>query len=342
MSQPATARHLQLFDPVASAGADGRPHPDPRSPLRGRTTELHLLREKLRRTRAARTGHGVVLTAAPGLGRSAVLHHLGRHARDAGVAVAAVTGQPSQQSPLEPLLLALCTGQTPVLSADAVRAVAALSSHRLLQVQLLERLLRRHVTWRSLLVTADDSHWLDPESRWMLVRLPGLLRDAPVLWVHSLPDWYADSNEGRDLTTGERVPLAPLSDDAVVQLAVDRLGHLPDTQTCTALRSCNGNPTQASRLIDELLTGRRPGPVPAASPRPRFGWAALTDCELKVARLVAEGHSNRSVAAALFVSPNTVSTHLRSVFSKLDVNSRVQMTRSLYAHEATPHGEGRT
>jgi DNA-binding CsgD family transcriptional regulator len=61
--------------------------------------------------------------------------------------------------------------------------------------------------------------------------------------------------------------------------------------------------------------------------REQTGWAAMTDSELTVARLVAEGLTNREVAEQLFVSPHTVSSHLRRVFAKLDINSRVELTR---------------
>jgi DNA-binding CsgD family transcriptional regulator len=60
--------------------------------------------------------------------------------------------------------------------------------------------------------------------------------------------------------------------------------------------------------------------------RPSAGWAAMTDSELAVARLVAKGHTNREVAQQLFVSPHTVNSHLRRIFAKLDVNSRVALT----------------
>jgi DNA-binding CsgD family transcriptional regulator len=53
----------------------------------------------------------------------------------------------------------------------------------------------------------------------------------------------------------------------------------------------------------------------------------MTASELHVARLVAQGLTNREVAEQLFVSPHTVSSHLRHVFEKLDVNSRVALTR---------------
>jgi DNA-binding CsgD family transcriptional regulator len=73
-----------------------------------------------------------------------------------------------------------------------------------------------------------------------------------------------------------------------------------------------------------LVSARRPG----------RGWAAMTDSELAVARLVAQGLSNREVAERLFVSPHTVSGHLRHVFTKLDVNSRAELTRLAGLHDS--------
>ncbi len=71
----------------------------------------------------------------------------------------------------------------------------------------------------------------------------------------------------------------------------------------------------------------------AADPRPTAGWAALTETETRVARLISEGHTNKSAAAQLNVSVNTVGTHLRSVFAKLDVRSRVQLTNVVNARQ---------
>ncbi len=76
-----------------------------------------------------------------------------------------------------------------------------------------------------------------------------------------------------------------------------------------------------------------------AAQRPGRGWAALTDSELAVARLVAQGLTNREVAERLFVSQHTVSGHLRHVFAKLDVNSRVELTRLAGVHEPPAGGE---
>ena len=61
--------------------------------------------------------------------------------------------------------------------------------------------------------------------------------------------------------------------------------------------------------------------------KPRKGWAAMTKSELAIAQLVANGLTNRQVAERLFLSPHTVNTHLREVFAKLGVNSRVDLTR---------------
>jgi DNA-binding CsgD family transcriptional regulator/tetratricopeptide (TPR) repeat protein len=65
--------------------------------------------------------------------------------------------------------------------------------------------------------------------------------------------------------------------------------------------------------------------------RPVQGWSALTASEKKVARLIAEGHTNRSAADLLVVSPHTVNTHLTSAFRKLVVNSRVQLANLVMA-----------
>ncbi|NUK01076.1 helix-turn-helix transcriptional regulator [Streptomyces lunaelactis] len=59
----------------------------------------------------------------------------------------------------------------------------------------------------------------------------------------------------------------------------------------------------------------------------RHGWVALTDAEASVARLVAQGRTNREVAERLFLSPHTVNSHLRNVFAKLGIRSHVELAR---------------
>ncbi|MDQ1516114.1 MAG: sigma-54 dependent transcriptional regulator, acetoin dehydrogenase operon transcriptional [Actinomycetota bacterium] len=71
-----------------------------------------------------------------------------------------------------------------------------------------------------------------------------------------------------------------------------------------------------------------------AGDRPRFGWASLTPTELSIAELVAEGMTNREVAAKLYLSPHTVGFHLRQVFRKLEISSRVELTRLVVERRA--------
>ena len=69
--------------------------------------------------------------------------------------------------------------------------------------------------------------------------------------------------------------------------------------------------------------------------RTETGWGAMTDSELAVARLVVSGLTNREVAEQLFVSPHTVSSHLRSVFAKLEINSRLALAQIAAEHDTT-------
>jgi DNA-binding CsgD family transcriptional regulator len=81
-----------------------------------------------------------------------------------------------------------------------------------------------------------------------------------------------------------------------------------------------GTEAFARRAERELLaTGER------ARKRTADTLDQLTPQETQIARLAAEGHTNREIAARLFVSASTVEYHLRNAFRKLDVKSRVQL-----------------
>jgi DNA-binding NarL/FixJ family response regulator len=61
--------------------------------------------------------------------------------------------------------------------------------------------------------------------------------------------------------------------------------------------------------------------------RPTTGWGSLTPTELDVVHLVGEGMPNKDIATRLFVSPRTVQSHLRHVYNKLGLTSRVQLAQ---------------
>ena len=92
---------------------------------------------------------------------------------------------------------------------------------------------------------------------------------------------------------------------------------------------------QAAALLDEVAAtaqelgirglGERAAALRAAAPAapPTPAWpAGLTGREVEVLRLIAAGHSNRAIAQALFISPNTVLHHVSSIFAKLGVANR--------------------
>jgi DNA-binding CsgD family transcriptional regulator len=140
---------------------------------------------------------------------------------------------------------------------------------------------------------------------------------------------HADLKEAADLLehTPRRLELAAALEDLGVELtASDRDAAVDVLGRTLALYTELGATWDARRVRSRLrgLGVRRR--VVTAEPE-TSGWAAMTAAELAVARLVAEGLTNREVADRLFVSPHTVNSHLRHVFSKLGINSRVELAR---------------
>jgi DNA-binding CsgD family transcriptional regulator len=82
----------------------------------------------------------------------------------------------------------------------------------------------------------------------------------------------------------------------------------------------------------EAETGSATSKYPLATvPRSRTAawsdpWRTLTDAELRIAELVAGGLTNRNIAEYLKLSPHTVDAHLKHIYTKLNIHSRVELT----------------
>ncbi|SHE94209.1 helix-turn-helix transcriptional regulator [Streptoalloteichus hindustanus] len=115
---------------------------------------------------------------------------------------------------------------------------------------------------------------------------------------------------------------------------------LGESAAATADRLAEDNPGFATvaagaRQARALLRGASrlgAGPPPSgARGTATTGWDGLNDTERRIASLVGQGLTNRQVAARVFLSPHTVNYHLRQIFRKLEVRSRVELAR--FAHE---------
>jgi DNA-binding NarL/FixJ family response regulator len=79
------------------------------------------------------------------------------------------------------------------------------------------------------------------------------------------------------------------------------------------------SPSMASKLLEEFNALAR-----RAAQTEELAAPVLTGRELEVLKLVAQGMSNREVAAALFISENTVKNHVRNILEKLHLHSRME------------------
>jgi DNA-binding CsgD family transcriptional regulator len=91
-------------------------------------------------------------------------------------------------------------------------------------------------------------------------------------------------------------------------------------EACGALRRRDAAERELGRLGRRRHRRTRPGVGLS-------GIEALTARELEVARLIVDRRTNAEIAAELFLSPKTVETHVRNLFHKLNVSSRVDVAR---------------
>ena len=79
------------------------------------------------------------------------------------------------------------------------------------------------------------------------------------------------------------------------------------------------SPSMASKLLGEFSNLAKRAEERTSVPTPR-----LTERELEVLRLVAQGKSNREIAGDLYISENTVKNHVRNILEKLHLHTRME------------------
>ena len=76
--------------------------------------------------------------------------------------------------------------------------------------------------------------------------------------------------------------------------------------------------------VGNRLTRRAPPQDTFEKNERAIAYLGISDREYDVLKLLAEGHSNKAIAKRLFVSANTIKTHLAHLYQKLDASRRIQ------------------
>lgn len=112
----------------------------------------------------------------------------------------------------------------------------------------------------------------------------------------------------------------------------DVASALEHLETALARFTAIGAERDASRLRTRLRAlGVRRRRLPAQRSEPT-GWHSLNDMERTIAHLVNQSLTNRQIAKRVFLSPHTVNYHLRQIFRKLKIKSRVELARLTQEH----------
>ena len=144
--------------------------------------------------------------------------------------------------------------------------------------------------------------------------------DGLVAAAHALHSWRPLLYAGAAEDAGAEFARRARNADALVQLNAAFDTYMEHEALADARR--------VGRQLRRLGVERR-----VVSPRVKTGWDSLTDSELTVVNLIAQGVTNQSVAAQLHLSVYTVKTHVHNAFAKLGINSRAQLTRLLHGSD---------
>jgi ATP/maltotriose-dependent transcriptional regulator MalT len=169
--------------------------------------------------------------------------------------------------------------------------------------------------------------------------LPSCLEGlAGVVATQGEPVWAARLwGAAESLREDMGVPI-PLSERAGYERAVTATRLLLEEQTFAAVwtegRTMSLEQVLAARGIAEIpaLISTEPSSAPSARMPPTFP-AGLTAREMDVLRLLAQGLTSAQIAEQLVIGLVTVNSHVRSIYSKLEISSRAAATRYALEHK---------
>ena len=193
------------------------------------------------------------------------------------------------------------------------------------------------IGWAADAIAAFLACGRDGEARRLIGWMARAAQALPARWPKvvvaagraALAEWDGEEDQAQGIY-GEALPMAQ---DMPIPLARCRLGTdygrflYRHTRSATAGRRSPRHcgwprpavpPGMPSRPASSGAVGGRAGVTPPP--------ASSTPAEVAVARLARAGKTNREIAAQLYLTVNTVETHLRHVYAKLGIHRRVELT----------------
>jgi DNA-binding CsgD family transcriptional regulator len=238
------------------------------------------------------------------------------------------------------VLVPLARGRIALARGDAEAALAEFRRAGVIPTQIGMRLLIP-TEWRLWMVVALARLGLRDEARAAADEAVAIARQRGAKWslgcalrvaglAYGGPDAIDLFREASDLleTSPARLERARLLVD--FGAALRRLGRRREAREILATATDLAHRIGALALLEE---GRRELVLAGSRPR-RYalsGIESLTPAELRVARLVADGRTNREVAQALFITPKAVEFHLTNAYTKLGLSSRHELGAALGA-----------
>ncbi|MDS1271357.1 LuxR C-terminal-related transcriptional regulator [Lipingzhangella sp. LS1_29] len=257
--------------------------------LRGRSRERSRI-ARLLSGAAAGSGGSLVLSGAPGCGKSALLdaargesaEHL--HLEAAGVPTETTLAYAGLQQLLLPLLerTTMLSGEHGALLRQMLDTGRIADTERFPLSIAVHDLLHQVAQERPLTLTVDDAHLLDPSSLEVLTFVARRIRHNTALVLLCAT---CDGQSKPVLPSLPQLPVPPLSPDAVAQLVTDAAPIAPtDTVRAELVRAAHGNPRAALSLLGALSDTQLAGQEALPHPMP-LGRDIIEDYVARIADL---------------------------------------------------------